>query len=443
MNNEINFFTKYKIIALILYLIISLPGLSIIFLFPPKKLLFNENSENNRMKQSLFKDFVKNIYENIKKPLIKEMRFSEEFKPCPDDFEELVIVNQHYGNFTKFYGNASFCIKRFDDEKYNYEKLLFEKDEKCGSEYKSCGRINRYTKLPLCIENSKQCPLNKIDMDGVGIIKYAIPGGQSYLIPSYGDDQSKPVIVDIEIINNSRLCLEKHYSEKKINCEFPDNNQCFIYTGYDEILNRVLSEKYKFSPSNLAKWNLINDENIEHEFCNEKQIFHIYASGYINFTYENLQEFKSEFPPDSVYNNPLYDSYKAFKSPHYLDLFFYLLSLILFCWSLAQFVLQILLYYNIKIEITNIYIYNGIILFCVKLISFFGMIINHYYFYLKIKKVHITLIDEPYNKLLNKYSLARNILIAKIFVIWIVGILIIIIDLLVFIFTFLFIKKNL
>ena len=113
MNNEINFFTKYKKIALILYSIISLPGLSIIFLFPPKTLLFIENSVNDRMKQSLFKDFVKNIYENIKKHLIKEIRFSEENKPCPDNFEELVIINQYYGNFTKFYGNASFCIKRF------------------------------------------------------------------------------------------------------------------------------------------------------------------------------------------------------------------------------------------------------------------------------------------------------------------------------------------
>jgi len=439
MKNKNKFFSKYKIIVIILYLFISLPGLSIIFLFPPQKLLFNENLEDDKIKLSLFKFFVKNIYENIKKPLIKEMIFTEENEACPTDFEELVIINQYFGNFSKFYGNASFCIKKFDDEKYNYEKLLLKNDEKCDRGYKSCGRLNRYTNIPLCIDDNIKCPLNKFDMDGGGtdILKYIIPGGQSYFIPYYGDDQSQPVIVDIEIINNDRLCLERHNREKKLGCEFPDNNHCFIYVGYDEVSNRVLSEQYKFYPNNLAKWNLIHDENIEHKFCNEKQIFHIYTSGYINFTYQNLEEFKSEFPPGSDYNNPLYDSYKAFKSPHYLDLFFYLLSLILFCWSLTHFVLQILIFFNMKQKIRNIYIYNSIILFFAKLISFFGMIINHYFFYLKIKKVHVNLIDEPYNKVLNKYSSTRNILIIKIIIIWIVGIIILLIDLLILIFNYL------
>ena len=438
MKNKSEFFSKYKIIVIILYFFFSLPGLSILFLFPPQKLLFNENSEDDKIKLSLFKFFVKNIYENIKKPLIKEMIFTEENEACPTDFEELVIVNQYYGNFSKFYGNASFCIKKFDDEKYNYEKLLFKNDEKCDSGYKSCGRLNRYSNIPLCIDNNIECPLNKFDMDGGGkdSIKYIIPGGQSYFIPYYGDDQSQPVIVDIEIINNDRLCLERHNREKKFGCEFPDNNHCFIYVGYDEVSNRVLSEQYKFYPNNLAKWNLIHDENIEHEFCNEKQIFHIYTSGYINFTHQNLEEFKSEFPPGSDYDNPLYNSYKAFKSPHYLDLFFYLLSLILFCWSLTHFVLQILIFFKIQ-KIRKFYIYNGIILFFAKLISFFGMIINHYFFYLKIKKVHVILIDEPYNKVLNKYSSTRNILIAKIFIIWIVGIIVLLIDLLILIFNYL------
>ena len=34
---------RYKILGVILYLVFSLAGLSILFIFPPRKLLFTEN----------------------------------------------------------------------------------------------------------------------------------------------------------------------------------------------------------------------------------------------------------------------------------------------------------------------------------------------------------------------------------------------------------------
>ena len=100
---EYNF--KYKLLGILFYFIFSLAGLSILFIFPPRKLLFTE-SENDKIKQNLFKDFVKITYENINKPLIKNMTLTPENVSCEEGFEELIIKNQYYGNFSKFYGNC-------------------------------------------------------------------------------------------------------------------------------------------------------------------------------------------------------------------------------------------------------------------------------------------------------------------------------------------------
>ena len=134
-------------------------------------------------------------------------------------------------------------------------------------------------------------------------------------------------------------------------------------------------------------------------------------------------------------NNSLYITSEASKGYTNIDLFFKLISFILFCWSLNQFVLQILVYSNVKI-VWKYYIRNGIILFFSKLIALFGMIIYHFWFYLRIKKVYIILIDEPLNKLLKEYEYKRKMFITKIFIFLIIGILIICGDLIILFFTY-------
>ena len=64
------------------------------------------------------------------------------------------------------------------------------------------------------------------------------------------------------------------------------------------------------------------------------------------------------------------------------------------------------------------------------------MIIYHFWFYLKIKKVYIDLIDEPLNKLLIEYKKTRRLFITKIFIFWILGCLLLIVDLIILVFTF-------
>ena len=426
-----------KIVGAIFYFIFSLSGLSILFLFPPKKFIFT-NSYEDELKQELYKNFCKIVYDNINKPLIKEIQYSKENEPCPNGFEELIIDNEYYGKFSKFYGNASFCIKRFDKNKYNYENLLLYLKDECEPEKKSCGKLNKYLNKNFCLDINETCPLNEIDFftkPNNNFITYPTPENKSFFVPFYGLNKDKTVIVNIDIINNERLCLEKFYRNNKISCEFPDNNQCFIIVGFDWVTNLELIDDFKLFSRNLVKWNFNNYNRLNNNFCKNDFQFHIFTSNYFNFTYENLNYFKEEFPLSDENNNPLHLTYKAYMDKTNIDLIFNLISCILLCWSLPHFILQILVYLNIK-NIRKYYILNGIILFFCKLLCLFGMIIYHFYFYLKIKKVYIELIDEPLNQLLKEYKKTRKSFIFKIIIFWIIGFLIIILDLIILFFTF-------
>ena len=427
----------YKFIGIFFYFIFSLSGLSILFIFPPKKFLFT-NSYEDEVKQELYKNFVRMVYDNINKPLIKEIQYSKENEPCPNGFEELIVDNEYYGKFSKFYGNASFCIQRFDNNLYNYENLLFNSKDECESGRKACGKINRYLNNSFCIDNNERCPLNHIDFftkPSKEFATFPTPENKSFLGAFYGLDPEKTVIVNIDIINNERLCLEKFYRNKKISCEFPDNNQCFIILGFDWVTNGDLIDDFKLYSKNIVKWKFNNYDESIYNFCKNNFQFHIFTSNYFNFTYENLKDFKQEFPLSDENNNALYLTYKAYKDKINIDIFFYLLSCILLCWSIPHFILQIMVYLDIK-KIRKYYILNGIILFFFKLLCFFGMIIYHFCFYLKIKKVYIELIDEPLQQLIEAYKKTRKLFITKIFIFWIIGFLIIMGDLIVLLFTF-------
>ena len=433
MKNNIKNEFKFKLAGTIIYFVLSLAGLSILFIFPPRKLLFNSKSKNYNTKIFLFKEFVRSIYENINKPFIQNISLINENNNESCNDEELIIKHQHYGNFSSFYGKGiKFCIQRVNNSNYNYENLLKSSNE-CGTETINCAKINREHNIPLCMENEDECPINHFEFAYSTNYKYHYPFPGSTF--STGIDKNRPIIVDFDIINNPRFCLERFNRSKDLSCEFPDNNECFINDGAEKIENQNLLEEYRLTPNNLANWNLKIYDYKNHNFCSDKTFFRIFAIGYINFTYDNFKEFKKEFPPTDETNNSLYKTCEAFNSQKNFDIFFYLLSFILFCCSLIHFILQILLFCEIK-DVRKYYLIYGIILFLLKLFSFFVMIINHYYFYLKIEKVYLILVDESRNEVLNKYKSTRNNFIIKIIFFWIIGLLIILADLIILTFTF-------
>ena len=432
---------KYKILGIFLYFFSSLAGLSILFLYSPRKLLLDENKETEIIKLNLYKDFAKSIYDNINTPLIKNLILTKDNENCPKNFEKLILKNQYFGNFSKFYGNKSICIERFRGSEYtlsNFLKIL--KYTGNDENKKKCGKLFKNTNLYFYTSKDEICPLNQIEINSISRAKtlsnyyYNIGPEDEYFIPTFGNNQEYPVITNIEIINNYKTCLERNKYINNIFCEFPDENECFIEDNFEKIPTLAHSNNYKLNPINLAKWNLVNDNNIIHDFCNSDLNFNIFVKGYINFTERNLEQFKEEFPSNDYTNNSLYKTYNKFKSSNNIDKVFYLISYNLFIWSLIHFIFQIMLYVGKK-GIRHIYIINGIILFVFKLISLFGIIINYYCFYLKIEKVYIEMIDKPRNKVLEYYNNGRKYFIIKIIIICLIGFFILCFDFVVLIFT--------
>ena len=427
----------FKIACNILYLIFSLPGLSILFYFPPRYLLFNKKSKNFQNLFFLYKSFVKSIYENLNKPFIKNVTISNN-NSCPENFEVLFIENEHFGKFSKFYGNNTvFCVERFNEKNYNYEYLLSltnssEKINECKEGTRKCGNLNKLYNFSLCFDDNIQCPINVMVFGTISDVNSNKYSFSTYFF-STSNDVEEAVMVDIKIRNNVKLCLER-FPIEELPCEIADNNQCLIVNGGKKIDYQKYTDEILLTPANLAKWNLDNDDNIEHEFCNDNIFFSFFETGYINFTYQNLLDFKTEFPLENENNNSLYETCNAFKSSFEYDILFYLISFILLCWSVTHFVIQLLYYFD-KLNLRKCYLWNGIILFFVKLFSYFGMIIYHFFYYLKIKKVYLVLVDLPRNEVLNLYRSTRNTFISKLIIFDIIGFIIISIDLIILFFT--------
>ena len=441
--NKIKNELQYKILGIILYLFSSLAGLSILFVCSPRKLLFDENIETEKIKLNLYKNFAKSIYDNINTSLIKSITLTKDNENCPKNFETLTIKNQYNGKFSKFYGNKSICIERLDNSEYSFSNLLkISSYREINKNKKRCGKLFKDSNLYI-YTSENMCPLNYIEITSISRAKnispfhYRVSPDDQYFTPIYGDNPKYPVITNIEVINNYRICLEKHnngmYDMLSL-CEFPDNNKCFIEDNFEQIYSLDNNDNYKLNPKNLAKWNLANDKNIKHNFCKEDLNFNLFAYGYINFTEKNYEQFVEEFPSNDYTNNALYRTYKAFKYSNNIDKMFYLISYNLFVWSVIHFIIQIMLYLGKK-GIRNIYIRNGIILFFFKLISLFGLIINYYCFLLKIEKVYIKMVDKPRNKILEYYNSTRKNFIIKIILICVIGFLVLCFDLIVLFFS--------
>ena len=442
MTNKIKNEFEYKLIGIILYFILNTAGFSALFFYSPRDLLFNENSETEKIKLKLYKDFAKNIYTNINKPLIKNLSLTKDNETCPPGREQLILRNLYYSNFSKFFGNKSICVERFNHSPNTFRNLLKLSDnEFINNSHKKCGKLVKNTDSYVYIPNDTLCPLTNIEINGISRAKifgefyYQMSSGDKYLIPIYGNDINYPVIIDIEIANNYKVCLEKNIYNKELACQFPDNNECFIKDNYEQIYNLDSNEEYyELNAKNLIKWNNPKSQGI-YSLCKPNLNLNIFALGYVNFTQETLKEFEYFFPPDDYNNNPLHKAYKVFKSPKNLDNLFKLISVIILFWSLLHLIIQIILSFE-KIRLRKIFIINGILLFLFKLLSFFGLLIYYFYFLSQVQIVNIIMIDKPRNKVIENYLASRKSFIYKSFIICFIGFILICIDFIIFTFSY-------
>ena len=438
MQNKKKYESCYKKTGIILYFIVSLSGLSILLLFPPSTLLLNKNSNDFKTKVFLLQNFGKSIHENINTSLIKNITLMKENEECPENFSTLSIKNQYYGNFTKFFGNRNICIERMNNTKYSFRNLLEKSELSALEDEKPCGKLIPQSNKILYVKKDSQCPLTNIMfINGHNLLCYkCIIDNDIIMNALFGQmdfyNDYPPVIINLDIIINQKYCEESSFIYYDLSCEFPDENECFLKDNSGDYYFHVSSDA--FSLPELVRWNLVNDNNIDHNFCKDNLIYNFITNGYVNFTTYNLKEFELEFPSDNFENNALYKTVNIFyKYSKNIDRLFYLLSCILFFLSLIQLIVQILLYYN-DYKVTFYFIY-GLILFILKLLSYFGMVINHYFFYLKIEKVYVVLVDEQKNKILELYSSIRKRFIVIIVIFLIIGFIIICVDYIIFVFN--------
>ena len=442
---------KIKTITIIIYSAFCLIGFPLIFIFHPRKFLFTEGSESEEDKKYLFKNFVSDIYNNINKKLIDDITLTKQNEDCPNDYEVLNIEHQYYANFTDFFGHSKFCIKRNNDEEKTFSKILEMNKKSCESGQKPCGIINKISKALLCINENDKCPLNFIDFIVTKNPKTSyfkvFDNNTIYFTPQYNENIDYYLIIDIDFIYKYRICLERFHKLETPECEFYDNDICYIE---DNICSKkqdtpVLDKDYKLYPHILSKNNIINDDNLMHNYCVNagNKRFNIFSKRYVNFAKKELDNFLEEFP-DSKQNNPLSDVLDLYKSDKNYENLFYYFSCILFIWSFLQLALLILVFFvKIKdiLDLANkFYLFNGLALFIFKLICFGILLVSQYSFYLKFKAVYLTLEDDPRDEILSSYKNLRIIFITKIFILWLVGFITICMELIILCFIKLFIQ---
>ena len=418
-------YLKMKIIIIILYIVFCLIGFPLIFIFPPRKYLFTEDSIDEEDKKYLFKNFVSEIHDNINKKLIKKITLTKENEECPEDFETLSIQHQYYGNFTRFFANSSFCIQKYNNTEINFLKILEKNELQCGVNQKPCGIINKITKALLCVNEGESCPLNDINyVMQKSDSNFPIANSGVYVSPSYDVTANNFLINDIDFIYKYRLCLEKFHRLEKITCEFADNDECFIEdedTISKKVHQEIANNSILLTPTNLAKNNIKNNEFLEHDYCEgvrRNKIFYLFSKGFVNINKDELDNFLDEFK-DGDANNPLNDICERYKTEDNFEILFYYFSCILFCWSLLHLIVQILMFFlkveNILILVKKIFYWNGLILFYFKLICAYILITRYYLFYLEFKDVYLSFENDPRNEILSEYKKLRKIFIIKIF----------------------------
>ena len=440
---------KIKTLTIIFYSAFCFIGLPLIFVFPPRKFLFTEDSESDEDKKYLFKNFVSEIYNNINMKLIDDITLTKQNEKCKSGYEVLNIEHQYYGNFSRFFGNSTFCIKRNNDDEKTFRTILENNKLQCESGKKPCGYVNKISQTLLCVNENDKCPFNFIEFTSKKADNSFQIGEESiYFNPQYIENINISLIIDIDIVYKYRICLERYHKLETPECEFYDNDLCYIEDNINVNRERSLeisSNNYQLAPEILSKFNIENDDSLEHNYCknpNDKR-FKIFSKGYVNFEKKDLDNFLEEFP-NSTQNNPFLDVLDLYKSDKNYETLFYYFCFILFIWSFLQLILLILIFFvknNDILELSKkIYLWNGLALFIFKLICFTILLVSHYSFYLKFKAVYLSLENDPRDEILNSYKNLRIIFITKIFILWIVGFITICMELIILCFIKTFIK---
>ena len=99
---------------------------------------------------------------------------------------------------------------------------------------------------------------------------YQLSHGSYYFHPDYNENNEGILVIDIDLVYKYRICLEKFHKFEKLKCEFADDDECFIedtVTIIKKQYPKITDQNIRLTPKNLAKYNIKNDDQLEHEYC--------------------------------------------------------------------------------------------------------------------------------------------------------------------------------
>jgi hypothetical protein len=157
----------------------------------------------------------------------------------------------------KYWGDKLFCGKRLG----NYLDLnIVPNGEKCNNGMKQCGIIDTFNNI-LCVENSQECPINKIKFFKEGNGSLENQTGSVYF------DQLKQAVYSNKY--TSETILGDFKIDENTPCLFPSNEN-IVFTPYK--LSKVLDD-FNTCPSNSNDGTTTDPRTYELDSMSQKSFF--------------------------------------------------------------------------------------------------------------------------------------------------------------------------
>ena len=219
-----------------------------------------------------------------------------------------IDINEISGKDLSLWGNGNFCYKKYESKQSELKGYLLMlnnsalENEECEKGYKKCGKLDDMGNY-LCIKEDDDCPINDIkvtvsqqpDLEKLNYSYILINNKFFY----YSNTSEKPVVTNLEVTEEGKLCVDKSNIYTKYPQYILDNN--FQRYGCRNKINGELYEKdievldtrtkkQLYNDSNIDMDSLYNSKNYEYPFYSLEANMALYPKRYLGFDKKCLLE---------------------------------------------------------------------------------------------------------------------------------------------------------